>query len=198
MTLAEQQLRKRVQDLEAELKLWKPLTPEEADRAFEEAEAIPISDEEIEALVAKVTDPAYTPTIPESVKLAVRVSQLEAENATLLEQLGRLPVQPVPVVLQRCRQCNSTIFPSNAKSCETGVCHTCRHPPTSQLQLELNSRRWEQAKACVQSSTPVWNAGTRWRIDTPRRVRITRNTAADFEATIDAVIAAEMLKKGAQ
>lgn len=38
-------LRERVAELESDLKRWKPMTPEEAERALDEAVAEPISDE---------------------------------------------------------------------------------------------------------------------------------------------------------
>jgi TnpA family transposase len=58
-----------------ELKLWKPMTNEEAERALDEAAGIPISDEEINQLVERVTDPAYRPSEPEHVLLAAKVRQ---------------------------------------------------------------------------------------------------------------------------
>jgi hypothetical protein len=68
-------LQRELEEARAELKLWKPLTPEEAEAALDEAEAIPISDEELNRIVALVTDPAYRPSEPEHVKLAAKVRQ---------------------------------------------------------------------------------------------------------------------------
>lgn len=65
----------------AELMLWKPMTPEEAEAAYDAAEAIPISDEEIEGIVSRVTDPTYRPSEPEHVKLAAKITQLQQELA---------------------------------------------------------------------------------------------------------------------
>lgn len=73
--------------LKSELAMWKPMTPEEAEAAYEAAEAMPISEEEINAIVAKVTDPTYRPTEPEHVlmvaeirRLRTRVNELEADR----------------------------------------------------------------------------------------------------------------------
>ncbi len=76
--------------LRDELKLWKPMTPEEADKAFDEAEAVPISDEEVAVIVARVTDPAYCPTEPERVQMAVKIKRQEEEIARLREENARL------------------------------------------------------------------------------------------------------------
>lgn len=66
--------------LEAELKLWKPMTPEQAEAAYEAAEAVPISPEEIDRIVSQVTDPTYQPTEPEHVLLAAKIRQLEKRS----------------------------------------------------------------------------------------------------------------------
>ncbi len=61
----------------AELKLWKPMTPEEAEAAFDEAVPMPIPDEKIAEMVARITDPSYRPTQPERVLMAARIQQLD-------------------------------------------------------------------------------------------------------------------------
>jgi hypothetical protein len=73
--------------LRDELKLWKPMTPEEAEAAYAEAEAVPFSDERIAEIVTKVTDPTYRPTEPERVQMAVKVSKLTGEVERLREAL---------------------------------------------------------------------------------------------------------------
>lgn len=67
--------------LTAELATWKPMTPEEAEAALDAAVGIPISDEEIDRIVAKVTDPAYRPPESEHVLMAAKIEQLRAELA---------------------------------------------------------------------------------------------------------------------
>lgn len=71
--------------LKEELKLWKPMTAEEAEKALDEAEAIPISDEEIADIMEKVRDPAFRPSEPEHVKLAAKVRQLQSQLAAVTE-----------------------------------------------------------------------------------------------------------------
>lgn len=72
--------------LESELKMWKPMTPEEAEAAYEAAESVPISDDEINAIVSKVTDPLYRPSEPEHVLMAARIRQLESQVKELKQR----------------------------------------------------------------------------------------------------------------
>ena len=76
----------KLDELESELAIWKPLTPEEAEKAISEAEAVPISREQIERIMAKVRDPASRPPESEAVTMAAKIKQQSAE----LEQLKRL------------------------------------------------------------------------------------------------------------
>jgi hypothetical protein len=84
----------RIADLEAEVRrltnelaLWKPMTPEEAEKAYDEAEAVPMAPGEAEAIVEKmmasINDPLYRPTEPEYVQLVVEIRRLRKENAGL-------------------------------------------------------------------------------------------------------------------
>lgn len=73
--------------LREELKLWRPLTPEEAQAAYDETEASPLSEEQIERIMAKALDPAYCLSNPERVALDVRVRQLEKERDRLAARL---------------------------------------------------------------------------------------------------------------
>jgi hypothetical protein len=70
-----------------ELSLWKPMTPEEAEKAYDEAEAVPMAPGEAEAIVEKmmasINDPLYRPTEPEYVQLVVEIRRLRKENAGL-------------------------------------------------------------------------------------------------------------------
>lgn len=74
------QLQHEIERLKSELAMWKPLSPAEAEAALEAAVAIPISDERINAIIERVTDPAYRPSEPEHVMLAAKVKQLIAER----------------------------------------------------------------------------------------------------------------------
>lgn len=74
--------------LQAELDKWRPLTPEEAQKSFDEAEAVPLSPEEIARIVARITDPVEMLDNSERAQLLVAVPRLQAENARLREQLG--------------------------------------------------------------------------------------------------------------
>lgn len=71
-----------------ELAMWKPMTTEEAEAALAEVVSEPISDERIEAIVAKVTDPSYRPSEPEHVLLAGKVVQLKVELTELKSRLA--------------------------------------------------------------------------------------------------------------
>lgn len=76
--------------LKAELKLWRPLTPEEAEQALDEAEAIPMSPEEIESLVRRATDPATICTNDEQAQMAAEIARLRAEVDELRGKLDRV------------------------------------------------------------------------------------------------------------
>lgn len=78
-----------IERLKAELKMWKPMTPEEAEKALDEAVPIPISDEEIDRIVSKVTDPTYHPSEPEHVLMAAKIRQLrDARIKLAIDVLG--------------------------------------------------------------------------------------------------------------
>lgn len=77
----------RVKELEAELKRWRPLAPADAQRAFDEAEAVPLSDERIAEIVARATDPAELLDNDEQAQLAARLRKVEAERNALRAQL---------------------------------------------------------------------------------------------------------------
>lgn len=85
-----EQLAAHCRALLAELRLWRPLSPEEAERALGEAEAAPMSEEEIAAIVQRATDPAERVTNSEQAQMGARVRQLEAENAELRRLAGEL------------------------------------------------------------------------------------------------------------
>lgn len=94
--LAEKQLEtmeKLVADntsLRTELDLWRPLTPAEAVKAMDEAEAAPMSEEEIQRIVAKATDPAQRLTNSEQAQLVAENRRLQAENKMLRDGLENL------------------------------------------------------------------------------------------------------------
>ena len=67
----------------AELDLWRPLTSEEAEKALAEADAEPASEEEIDELVRRVTDPATTVTNTEWAQMGAEIRRLRA-NVKLL------------------------------------------------------------------------------------------------------------------
>lgn len=85
----------RLERAEAELKLWRPMTPEEIEDELENVESVPISDEKIAAMVEKITDPLYRPTEPEYVTLLVKVKQLQAEVERLRKELDRVYLRMV-------------------------------------------------------------------------------------------------------
>ena len=76
-----------IERLRDELSLWKPMTPEEAERAYDEAEAVPMAPGEAEAIIEKmmasINDPLYRPSEPEYVQLVVEIRRLRKEVAGL-------------------------------------------------------------------------------------------------------------------
>lgn len=84
---------KEIVSLKEELALWKPMTPEEAEAAYEAAESIPMQPEEIEARVneifARCEDPAYRPSEPEHIRMLQRVRFLERVNSELERKAAR-------------------------------------------------------------------------------------------------------------
>lgn len=76
-------LEKENERLQAELDQWRPLTPEEAEKALEEAKAEPLSEEHIQSILAKALDPAYLPTNFEQMHLGAKVEALQEENERL-------------------------------------------------------------------------------------------------------------------
>lgn len=83
-------LRERIAELETELSKWRPLTPDEAQRAYDEAEAVPMSKDEIDRIFEKALDPAYMPTNQESAQMAYRLARLEAENKQLRQEIDAI------------------------------------------------------------------------------------------------------------
>lgn len=73
--------RRECERLQEELRMWKPLSPEEAEVEMAKVVAEPISDEEIDLIVAKVTDPTFITTIPQHVLLTGKVQQLREQVA---------------------------------------------------------------------------------------------------------------------
>lgn len=84
--------------LAAELDLWRPLTPAEAERALAEAKAEPLSEERIAEIVRRATDPAVQ--LPNNEQ-----AQLAAERDRLKAEVERLRAAAHGVVLA-CRQCH--------------------------------------------------------------------------------------------
>lgn len=76
--------------LKAELDLWRPLTPEEAEKAVAQAQAAPMSDERIAEIVAFATDPAESLNNDEWVQLAAKNRQLRAEIVRLAGRVAGL------------------------------------------------------------------------------------------------------------
>ncbi len=95
--IAEEQLRRVVAERDAlavtaerlreELAKWKPLTPEEAQKAFDEAKAEPLSDERIAEILRHATDPAYTMPNSEQAQLAVTAERQAEQIKRLRESL---------------------------------------------------------------------------------------------------------------
>ena len=69
---------------EKELAKWKPLTPEEAEKAYAEAEAVPMSEEGIQRIMKVALDPAATVPNSEQSQLAVRISDLRIQKGLLI------------------------------------------------------------------------------------------------------------------
>lgn len=90
-------LRAEAERLRKELKLWKPLTPQEAEAALVEFEnEPPLSEEDAKRIVERVTDPAYTMPNPERVQLSLdnqrlrqHIADLEAKAATARDEALR-------------------------------------------------------------------------------------------------------------
>ena len=78
----------RIRELENELAMWRPLTPEEAQKAYDEAVAEPMSDEEIKRIVKAAMDPAERVPNSEQMQLAVKVRELEARLKTAESDLA--------------------------------------------------------------------------------------------------------------
>lgn len=60
-----------------ELAMWKPMTPREAEKALAEAEAMPVSEEYIDEIIRRATDPATVIPNSEQARLAALVKRLE-------------------------------------------------------------------------------------------------------------------------
>lgn len=70
--------------LAAELKIWKPMTPEEIERELESVTPEPLSEDRINELVAFATDPANRLPEPEYVRMAAEHRRLTAHNSRLI------------------------------------------------------------------------------------------------------------------
>lgn len=69
--------------LRAELALWKPMTPAEAQAAYDKAEAAPWSEEETQRVLDRVLDPAESLNNLEEAQLHVVVKRLRARVGEL-------------------------------------------------------------------------------------------------------------------
>lgn len=76
--------------LKADLDLWRPLTHEEAEAAYEAAEAAPMSDEQIRRMVKRALDPAELLPNSEQAQLAVALQRAEAERDAAVVERERL------------------------------------------------------------------------------------------------------------
>jgi hypothetical protein len=78
--------RSELERLRAEIKLWRPMTAEEAEAELDAIEAEPLDEAEIERIVAQVTDPTYRPTEPQHVLMAAKIRQLTAQLAAVAKE----------------------------------------------------------------------------------------------------------------
>jgi len=111
LLMSDQQYRDRIVAMEAELAqcreqldLWRPLTPEDAQAAYDAAEAEPLSQERIAEIVRKATDPAERLTNNEQAQLAVENARLlirlchsDKMIAEQVETISQLKPAPIPV-----------------------------------------------------------------------------------------------------
>lgn len=72
------QLQAENRRLRDELDLWRPLTKEEAQKAYDEAEAVPLSPERIGEIIEKATDPAERLPNSEQAQLVAKIRKLRA------------------------------------------------------------------------------------------------------------------------
>ena len=72
-------LEAKVEALQLELDKWKPLTPEEAQRAYDEAEAAPISERRMQEILKAALDPATSIPNNEAAQMAVEIKRLKAQ-----------------------------------------------------------------------------------------------------------------------
>lgn len=72
-----------VDALKEELAMWRPLTPDEAAKAFAEAEAVPLSEDRIKEILARATDPAEQIPNSEQAQLVVALGKATAERDRL-------------------------------------------------------------------------------------------------------------------
>lgn len=92
------QLRADLAQAREELALWKPLTPAEAEAAFASAKAAPMTEEQIQRIVKRVTDPAERLTNPEEAQLHVRIADLTARC-----EAAEAAAAAMRAALQKCR-----------------------------------------------------------------------------------------------
>lgn len=82
----------RVRDrdqLAAELALWKPLTPEEAEAELGKARAVPMSEEKIAEIVKRATDPAERISNSEQAQLAAEVERLKNQVENHCDRIAK-------------------------------------------------------------------------------------------------------------
>lgn len=91
---AAQKAMDEIAGLKAELDKWRPMTNEEAQAAYDAAEAVPISDEEIDRILKFATDPANRCTNSEQAqmvgeirRLGAKLNKSEAAHAAMVERL---------------------------------------------------------------------------------------------------------------
>lgn len=78
-----------IERLRAELAIWKPLTPAAAKKAYDEAEAVPVSKEEIDRIVAFALDPANRCTNSEQAQMVAEIRRLRAHLRAVVADCGR-------------------------------------------------------------------------------------------------------------
>jgi hypothetical protein len=73
-----------IEELEAEVRRWRPMTPSEADAelaAIEAGGVDPLSDDDVARMMAKINDPTWHPDEPTWVKMLHEIERLRAIEA---------------------------------------------------------------------------------------------------------------------
>lgn len=83
-----------IERLTAELYLWRPLTTEEAEKELSEAEAVPFSEERIQEILRRATDPAERIPNSEQAQLVARLAAVTAERDRLQDKVKQLENRP--------------------------------------------------------------------------------------------------------